>query len=70
MLSFKEKRKIILITDGDIIAKNVVEEEAKKINGRCITLSAGNPTLFSGEEIFEMIKMTPTDPVLVMFDDN
>ncbi len=70
MLNFEKKKKVILITDGDIIAKNVVEEVAKKINGRCITLSGGNPTQLSGEEIIEMIKSTPTDPVLVMFDDN
>ncbi|OEF97244.1 stage V sporulation protein AE [Vulcanibacillus modesticaldus] len=64
------KRKVILITDGDVIAKTVIEETAKKIGGRCISLSAGNPTPFSGEEILEMIKQTPKDPVLVMFDDN
>lgn len=66
----KNKRKIILITDGDLIAKNVVEEVAKKVGGRCITFSAGNPTQISGEKIVEMIKQTPKDPVLVMLDDN
>lgn len=66
----KEKRRIILITDGDLIAKNAVEEVAEKVGGRCISLSAGNPTQLSGEKIVDMIKQTPKDPVLVMLDDN
>lgn len=65
-----EKRRVIFVTDGDVIAKQVIEETAKKIGGRCISSSAGNPTPFSGEEIVEMILKTPYDPVLVMFDDN
>ncbi|MGD9678065.1 MAG: stage V sporulation protein AE [Vulcanibacillus sp.] len=65
-----EKKKIILITDGDLIAKDVVEEVAKKIGGRCISLSAGNPTRLLGWEIVDLIKQTPKDPVLVMLDDN
>lgn len=59
-----------MITDGDSVAKDVIESVAQKIGGRCISSSAGNPTTLSGVEIVEKIKETPYDPVLVMFDDN
>ncbi|EGL82497.1 stage V sporulation protein AE [Caldalkalibacillus thermarum TA2.A1] len=64
------KRHVIMITDGDDVAKQVIEQVAKDIGGRCITLSAGNPTPISGEEIVELILQAKHDPVLVMFDDN
>lgn len=65
-----EKRKVIFITDGDSVARDVIESVAQKIGGRCISGSAGNPTMLTGVEIVEKIKQTPYDPVLVMFDDN
>lgn len=65
-----EKRKVIFVTDGDSVARDVIESVAQKIGGRCISGSAGNPTMLTGVEIVEKIKQTPYDPVLVMFDDN
>ncbi|WP_332692492.1 stage V sporulation protein AE [Halalkalibacter lacteus] len=64
-----ERRKVILITDGDEHARKGVELAAKDIGGRCISYSWGNPTSISGEEIVSLILQTPHDPVLVMFDD-
>ncbi|MDT8859805.1 stage V sporulation protein AE [Alkalihalobacillus sp. MEB130] len=64
-----ERRKVILITDGDEHAKKVVEFVAEEIGGRCISYSYGNPTPISGEEIVSLVLQTPYDPVLVMFDD-
>lgn len=64
------RRKVILITDGDRIAQRVVENVAKEVGGRCISLSAGNPTLLTGSQMVQLIKMAASDPVLVMFDDN
>jgi stage V sporulation protein AE len=64
------RRKVILITDGDEYARHAVELVAKEIGGRCITMSHGNPSNRSGKELVRMIKMTPYDPVLVMFDDS
>ncbi len=64
------RRKVILVTDGDHVAQKVIETVAKEIGGRCISLSAGNPTPLSGSQIVELIKMAANDPVLVMFDDN
>jgi stage V sporulation protein AE len=63
------KKRIIFITDGDLYALRVAEHAAKVIGGRCISQSWGNPTKKSGSELVEMIRQTPHDPVLVMFDD-
>jgi len=63
------KRKVILITDGDVVAKEAVEEAARNINARCITRSAGNPTPLSGQELVDLIKEAERDPVVVMVDD-
>ncbi|MGI6606139.1 MAG: stage V sporulation protein AE [Peptococcia bacterium] len=65
----KKGKKVIMVTDGDKIARQAVEEATRQIGGRCISASAGNPTILSGEQIVELIKITPYDPVVVMFDD-
>jgi len=64
-----DKRKVVLITDGDQSARKSIENIAELVGGRCISLSAGNPTPVSGEDIVQLIKMTLNDPVLIMFDD-
>ncbi|HOE57068.1 MAG TPA: stage V sporulation protein AE [Bacillota bacterium] len=63
------KRQVILVTDGDRIAKKAVEAATLRIGGRCISKSAGNPTPMSGQSIVKLIKETPYDPVVVMVDD-
>lgn len=65
----ERKKRVILITDGDDSARKAVELVAKEIGGRCISNSWGNPSRLTGEELVNLIKKTPTDPVLVMFDD-
>lgn len=65
-----DKRRVILVTDGDVVAKDVLEAVAKEIGGRCISKSAGNPSPYTGKQIVELISQTPYDPVIVMFDDN
>ena len=64
------KRKVIIVTDGDEVARHAVETATKKIGGRCISMSAGNPSQFSGAEIVEVVMQAAHDPVVVMFDDN
>jgi stage V sporulation protein AE len=64
------RRDVILITDGDDVARGVIEQVAKDIGGQCITCSAGNPTPLSGQELVSMIMEAESEPVLVMFDDN
>lgn len=66
----KEKRDVIIITDGDQVAQKAVEVVAHNIGGRCISSSGGNPTPLTGEEIVEQVMRAKYDPVLVMFDDN
>lgn len=65
----KRKRRVILVTDGDKIAREAVEVAARKVSCRCISASAGNPTPLTGKQVVEYIKMTPSDPVVVMVDD-
>ncbi|MDR3564105.1 MAG: stage V sporulation protein AE [Negativicutes bacterium] len=64
-----DKVRVILITDGDRCAQQVVENIATELNLRCISASAGNPTPITGAEIVQLLKLVPHDPVLVMFDD-
>jgi len=66
----RQPRKVILVTDGDHVAQKAVETVATEFGGRCISLSAGNPTPLRGSQMVELIKMAPHDPVIVMFDDN
>lgn len=63
------KRKVIIVTDGDRIARKAVETAADNIHGRCISMSAGNPTSLSGSDIIKLIKIAKYDPVIVMVDD-
>lgn len=60
---------VIVVTDGDYIACSAVEEAARNVGGRCISMSAGNPTPMSGSEIVELIKKSEGNPVVVMVDD-
>ncbi|MCY8855884.1 stage V sporulation protein AE [Bacillus atrophaeus] len=64
------KRKVILVTDGDIYAAKTIEYAAAQVGGRCISHSKGNPSVRSGAELVKMIHSAPYDPVFVMFDDS
>jgi stage V sporulation protein AE len=64
-----KRRRVVVLTDGDRVAQNVVKKVARNIGGRAISLSGGNPTRATGEEIAAAVKQTPHDPVLVMIDD-
>lgn len=64
-----EKRNVILVTDGDQIARRTIEVAVKNVGGRCISMSAGNPSRLKGAHLIELIKSAAHDPVVVMFDD-
>ncbi|ASS75054.1 stage V sporulation protein AE [Tumebacillus algifaecis] len=64
------KRKVILITDGDQVARKAVEKVAAEVGCRVISRSSGNPTPLSGQQLIRLIEHAKHDPVLVMFDDN
>lgn len=61
--------RVILVTDGDQMARRALEEAAQRLGLRCISASAGNPTRFSGPELVELILQAAHDPVVVMLDD-
>lgn len=63
------KRKVILVTDGDMVAKRAVEIAAGNIGGRCISASAGNPTVLTGHEILEKVGQALYEPIVIMVDD-
>jgi stage V sporulation protein AE len=65
----EQKRKVILVTDGDEYAHKAVQHAAKHIGGRCISQSQGNPSLLTGHKLVQLIFQTPFDPVFVLFDD-
>jgi len=64
-----KKKKVIIVTDGDTFAQKAVETAVKKIGGRCISRSAGNPTPLLGSEIIALIKEAKHEPVVIMVDD-
>jgi stage V sporulation protein AE len=63
------KKKVIVVTDGDDMARHAVEIAAVKIGGRCISASGGNPTILEGSDIVRLINNAAYDPVVVMVDD-
>lgn len=65
-----QKQKVIMITDGDKYARKAIELVANQIGGRCISMSQGNPSHLSGEEMVRLIHKAKSEPVLVMFDDS
>lgn len=62
-------KQVIVITDGDETARRAAEKAAANVGGRCISLSGGNPTEASAEEIAAAVKNAPGNPVLIMVDD-
>jgi stage V sporulation protein AE len=64
------KRRVIVVTDGDQVARRAVEEAASQVGCRVISRSSGNPTPLDGEQIVRLVKHAKHDPVVVMFDDN
>ncbi len=65
----ENKRQVILVTDGDEYALKAVKFTAKKIGGRCISQSQGNPSILAGQDLVNLILKTPYAPVFVLFDD-
>ena len=65
----KSKRKVILVTDGDEVARQAIEVASKNVGAEAISASAGCPTFWSGNELVNLIIQSEHDPVVVMFDD-
>lgn len=62
-------KKVIVITDGDRIARKAVEFAAGNVGARCISLSAGNPTPITYDKLLSCIKEADGDIVVCMVDD-
>lgn len=65
----KRPVRVILVTDGDKVARRTLETAAARLDLRCISASAGSPTPLTGPELVALIQQAPYDPVLVMVDD-
>lgn len=46
-----------------------MEKASHNIGARCISVSAGNPTRLTGDQLLAQINKAPHDPVVVMLDD-
>jgi stage V sporulation protein AE len=68
-VQLNEKKKVILVTDGDRVARKAVERAAANVGARCISQSAGNPSHLPGKKIAELIRQAKWNPVVVMADD-
>lgn len=64
-----QKRRVILVTDGDRVARKAIEKAAANVGARCISRSAGNPSHLPGKKVIELIRQAKWDPVIVMADD-
>ena len=64
-----DKRKVIVVTDGDKIAKKTVEVASGNLGLRCISMSWGNPTPLKPQEAVDLLLQAPRDPVVIMVDD-
>ncbi|TDX51168.1 stage V sporulation protein AE [Orenia marismortui] len=64
-----QKKRVIIVSDGDKTAQKAVEEASQNLGLRVISKSAGNPTPCSGKELIEMIQECPADPIVLMVDD-
>ena len=65
-----DKKRVIIVTDGDRTAQGAVERAAANVGGLAVSASGGNPTPLSAEEIMELVLQAPQEPVLVMVDDS
>ncbi|MCY0902675.1 MAG: stage V sporulation protein AE [Firmicutes bacterium] len=63
-------RRVILVTDGDEVARRALEQAAASLGARIISRSAGNPTPISAGAICDYVLQAAHDPVIVMLDDN
>lgn len=62
-------KRVILVTDGDAIAKKAVDKAVQNLNLRYISASAGNPTPLDAEEIVSLIDEAESETVVLMVDD-
>ncbi|MRH42342.1 stage V sporulation protein AE [Aquibacillus halophilus] len=65
----QNKKKVIIITDGDEYAKKTIEFLSKDIGGTCLAYLSDNPTHVTPEEVIKAVHQANADPVYVLIDD-
>lgn len=63
-------RRVIVVTDGDRVAARALAIAARRTGCSLVVQSRGNPTRLTGVELVQCIERAPSDPVIVMLDDN
>ncbi|NLY90174.1 MAG: stage V sporulation protein AE [Firmicutes bacterium] len=64
-----EKKKLIIITDGDHWAQQTIEAAGKRLGLTTVSATAGNPTPLPAAALRKAILEAKGEPVLVMVDD-
>ncbi|QQK79811.1 stage V sporulation protein AE [Salicibibacter cibi] len=62
-------KQIIYVTDGDAAAAKAVATATKTIGIGCLTLSGGNPTNCTYEQLLKSINETTDEIIVLLFDD-
>lgn len=69
-LAVSQRKRVIVVTDGDHVAMRALRMAARRTGCHLIAQTEGNPTPLSGVEMVNYIREAPSDPVVVMLDDN
>lgn len=69
-MALETMRRVIVVTDGDHLARRALKIAAKQLQIRVISRSAGNPSKLTALELVSYVLEAKRDPVIVMFDDN
>lgn len=63
------KKRVVIFTDGDQAAREAIKVACANVGAYPLTITAGNPSPLTGEEVLFLIKSCPHDPIVVMVDD-
>ncbi|NLW56458.1 MAG: stage V sporulation protein AE [Firmicutes bacterium] len=64
-----QKKKLIIITDGDHTARETIEKAGANLGLHTISASGGNPTVLPAEEVKRKITEAEQELLLMMVDD-
>ncbi|WP_138416856.1 stage V sporulation protein AE [Aquibacillus sediminis] len=64
-----DRKKVIVITDGDEYARRTLDFLAKKLGGTCLSYLSDNPTTASPDEVKQAVYRAKQEPVYVLIDD-
>ncbi|WP_112181227.1 stage V sporulation protein AE [Paraliobacillus zengyii] len=64
-----DKKQVIIITDGDQYAQHTIDYIAKTLGGTSLSAFAGNPSVYTSEDIIKAVYEAKVNPVYVLVDD-